>query len=290
MTIRHLKAFVAVCENGSVTKAAELLHVAQPALSQTISDIEKYYNVALFNRINQRLVLTETGKELLQKAKEVLESFQGFEDLATNAVDMPAVHIGMSLTIGTTDLPKIMRYIKNEYPFVKLSVMINNSFEIQQSILSGEIDFGIIEGNIVMPHFCCAEFKSDKLIIVCGRDFQIDSVIDVRKLASQPLLLREKGSSSREHLESIFKRNGISSEPIMESISNQAIIVAAKENFGVAVLPQALVAKDVQKGKLKEVKLLDYELKRTSFVFWHRNKKFGSTQKAILDYCCNAND
>lgn len=290
MTIRHLKAFVAVCENGSVTKAAEALHVAQPALSQTISDIEKYYNVALFNRINQRLVLTETGKELLQKAKEVLESFQGFEDLATNAVDMPAVHIGMSLTIGTTDLPKIMRYIKNEYPFVKLSVTINNSLEIQQSILSGEIDFGIIEGNIVMPHFCCAEFKSDKLIIVCGKDFQIDSVIDVRKLASQPLLLREKGSSSREHLESIFKRNGISSEPIMESISNQAIIVAAKENFGVAVLPQALVAKDVQKGKLKEVKLLDYELKRTSFVFWHRNKKFGSTQKAILDYCCNAND
>lgn len=290
MTIRHLKAFVAVCENGSVTKAAESLHVAQPALSQTISDIEKYYNVALFNRINQRLVLTDTGKELLQKAKEVLESFQGFEDLATNAVDMPAVHIGMSLTIGTTDLPKIMRYIKNEYPFVKLSVTINNSLEIQQSILSGEIDFGIIEGNIVMPHFCCAEYKSDKLIIVCGRDFQIDSVIDVRKLASQPLLLREKGSSSREHLESIFKRNGISSEPIMESISNQAIIVAAKENFGVAVLPQALVAKDVQRGKLKEVKMLDYELKRTSFVFWHRNKKFGSTQKAILDYCCNAND
>ncbi len=290
MTIRHLKAFVAVCENGSVTKAAESLHVAQHALSQKISDIEKYDNVALFNRINQRLVLTDTGKELLQKAKEVLESFQGFEDLATNAVDMPAVHIGMSLTIGTTDLPKIMRYIKNEYPFVKLSVTINNSLEIQQSILSGEIDFGIIEGNIVMPHFCCAEFKSDKLIIVCGRDFQIDSVIDVRKLASQPLLLREKGSSSREHLESIFKRNGISSEPIMESISNQAIIVAAKENFGVAVLPQALVAKDVQRGKLKEVKMLDYELKRTSFVFWHRNKKFGSTQKAILDYCCNAND
>ena len=76
----------------------------------------------------------------------------------------------------------------------------------------------------------------------------------------------------------------------MESISNQSIIVAEKYNFGVAVLPQALVAKDVQRGKLKEVKMLDYELKRTSFVFWHRNKKFGSTQKAILDYCCNAND
>lgn len=287
MTIRHLKAFVAVCENGSVTKAAERLHVAQPALSQTIADIEKYYNVALFNRINQRLVLTETGKELLQKAKEVLESFQGFEDLATNAVDMPTVHIGMSLTIGTTDLPQIMRYIKSQYPFVKLSVTINNSLELQQSIIAGEMDFAIIEGNIVMPHFCSAEFKSDKLIIVCGKEFDIESVIDVKTLAAQPLLLREKGSSSREHLESIFKRNGISAEPTMESISNQAIIVAAKENFGVAVLPQALVAKDLAKGKLKEIKLLGYELKRTSFVFWHRNKKFGSTQKAVLDYCCS---
>lgn len=93
-----------------------------------------------------------------------------------------------------------------------MSVTINNSLEIQQSILSGEIDFGIIEGNIVMPHFCCAEFKSDKLIIVCGRDFQIDSVIDVRKLASQPLLLREK-AVRRENIlkvylsETVFRRN-----------------------------------------------------------------------------------
>ena len=69
MTIRHLKVFVEVCENSSITKTAEIMHIAQPAISQTIADIEKYYNVILFNRINQRLVITETGKILLQKAK-----------------------------------------------------------------------------------------------------------------------------------------------------------------------------------------------------------------------------
>ena len=69
MTIRHLKTFVAVCEYGGITKAAEALHVAQPAVSQTIAEIEKYYGIILFDRINQRLVITELGKELLLKAK-----------------------------------------------------------------------------------------------------------------------------------------------------------------------------------------------------------------------------
>ena len=82
MTIRHLKVFVEVCENSSITKTAEIMHIAQPAISQTIADIEKYYNVILFNRINQRLVITETGKILLQKAKEVIANFDEFENLA----------------------------------------------------------------------------------------------------------------------------------------------------------------------------------------------------------------
>ena len=68
MTIRHLKILIAVCENGSITKAAEMLHIAQPAVSCTIAEIEKYYKIVLFDRINQRLVITDAGKNLLLKA------------------------------------------------------------------------------------------------------------------------------------------------------------------------------------------------------------------------------
>ena len=82
MTIRHLKIFICVCECGGITKAAEAMHMAQPTVSTTISELEKYYNVLLFDRINQRLVLTPTGKELLVKAKNVLAGFDDFETAA----------------------------------------------------------------------------------------------------------------------------------------------------------------------------------------------------------------
>ena len=84
MTIRHLKIFVAVCEYGSTTKAAEALYIAQPTISSTVTELEHYYNVALFERINQRLVLTDIGKEILAKAKDILAGFEDFENLSRN--------------------------------------------------------------------------------------------------------------------------------------------------------------------------------------------------------------
>ena len=87
MTVRHLRVFVTVCECGGITKAAELMHVAQPAVSQTIADIEKYYGVVLFDRINHKLVLTDGGKNLLLKAKEVLAE----QDVKARVISMPCL-------------------------------------------------------------------------------------------------------------------------------------------------------------------------------------------------------
>ena len=208
MTIRHLKVFVEVCENSSITKTAEIMHIAQPAISQTIADIEKYYNVILFNRINQRLVITETGKILLQKAKEVIANFDEFENLAIATLENPIIHIGASLTFGITHLPRIMNYVKQNYPNVQLLTTINNSKEIEQGVLDGTIDFGIVEGSISNKNIKIENFIDDKLLIVCGYDYPINSKITITELAREKLLLREKGSSSRDHLEHLFNLNG----------------------------------------------------------------------------------
>ena len=178
MTIRHLKVFVEVCENSSITKTAEIMHIAQPAISQTIADIEKYYNVILFNRINQRLVITETGKILLQKAKEVIANFDEFENLAIATLENPIIHIGASLTFGITHLPRIMNYVKQNYPNVQLLTTINNSKEIEQGVLDGTIDFGIVEGSISNKNIKIENFIDDKLLIVCGYDYPIKQRAD----------------------------------------------------------------------------------------------------------------
>lgn len=287
MTLRHLKVFITVCETGSVTRAAENLHIAQPAISQTISDVEKYYGVALFNRINQKLKLTEDGKLLFIKAKEVVLNFEEFENMAKSAAERPKINIGASLTFGKTVLPGIMRYVKDNMPEVRLFSVINNAREIQEGILDGNIDFAIIEGKPSFPNIKALEYSSDKLTVVCGYDYDYPNEVSIKELAKADLLLREKGSASRDYLESLFDINDLAFTPTMESISNQAIISAVRENLGVAVLPEDLIKSYLGKKRMKEVKIKDAELIRKSYVISHKNKTFLKSARKVYDYVCS---
>ena len=116
MTIRHIRFFVAVCEAGGVTRAAEALHVAQPVVSTAIAELEKYYGIRLFERINQRLVITEEGKRLLVKARDALAGFEDFEALAKEGSERLQLRLGATLTIGRTRLPKLLCEIREKYP------------------------------------------------------------------------------------------------------------------------------------------------------------------------------
>ena len=285
MTVRHLRVFVTVCECGGITKAAEVMHVAQPAVSQTIADIEKYYGVVLFDRINHKLVLTDGGKNLLLKAKEVLDNFDDFENLASSVVDNPLIRIGVSLTFGSTLLPEIMKNIKQNYKNVKLNVVINNSMEIQQMIMDGSLDFAIIEGSISFPSIKAERFTSDKLKVVCGTKGDYPKEVNLKELVVYDLLLREKGSTSRDFLDNILSINGLEVKPVMESISNQAIISAVRENLGVAVLPEGLIHRQLSSGRLQEIKVKDAELLRQSYIISHKNKRFDKVSKEIYEHC-----
>ena len=152
MTLRHLKMFVTVCETGNVTRAAELLYIAQPTVSHAISELEKYYNVRLFDRINQRLILTDTGRELLVTAKEILAGFESFERLASFGGHSPRVRIGASLTLGQTLAPRYLSILQAEHPEIEAQLVIKTSASIQSEIENGNLDFAIVEGEISSPY------------------------------------------------------------------------------------------------------------------------------------------
>ncbi len=285
MTIRHLKMFAAVCEYGGVTRAAEALHVAQPVVSTAVSELEKYYGIRLFERINQRLVITEQGGELLVKARDVISCFEDFEGLAREDSGNPRVRVGSSLTIAQTGLPAIIKKIRERYPAVDLCIEANKTSEIEEGIMRGELDFGIVEDRVTSAVMKTVPLTSDRLVAVCSPDYPLPDAIGTVALAAQRLLLRETGSASRDFLDRIFTSHRVVAVPAMTSVGNSALIAACAVGFGVTVLPESLVSADIAACRLREIKITDADLSRDHFLILHKNKRLNAVQEDIFNIC-----
>lgn len=285
MTVRHLKVFVCVCKHSSITKAAEELFVAQPAISNTISEIEKHYNIILFDRINQRLHITEEGKLLLMKAKEVLSAFEEFELQAQSVSVKPLLKIGSSISIGRQQVPNLIKLLKEKYVDVNFQISVNQTAVIEEKILNGGLDFAFIQGKPSNSNIKSKAVAKNLLVAVCGSNFPIASSVTLKQLCKYDMLLREDGSISREFLSHVFSLHGINVTPIMESVSNQALISATRENLGVTILPLALVSSRIKRGQLKKIEITDCDFSRNVYIIYHKNKKFNGIKKDIFNFC-----
>ena len=279
MTLRHLKMFVAVCETGSVTRASELLYIAQPTVSHAISELEKYYNIRLFDRINQRLILTDTGRELLVTAKEILAGFESFERLASFGGQSPRVRIGASLTLGQAVMPPFLAKLSKEHPEIEAQSVLKTSASIQSEIENGNLDFALVEGEVSSPYLRAELFKRDRLLAVANANANIPDVLSIEGLLAYPLLLRDHGSASRTFLERVLATKGLHLTATMESVNDQALIAAVYADLGIAFLPESFVGGHIARGKFKEIKIENLDNSRNNYLIIHKNKRLNTIQE-----------
>lgn len=285
MTLRHLRFFLCVAKHLSMTKAAEELFTAQPAVSTAISELEKHYDVRLFERINKRLYLTDEGQKLRIKAQTVLAAFDDFEEAASLSSRKPKIKIGASLTIGKQKIPGLLRGLKEDFPGIEFQISINQTSIVESKILNGTLDFAFIQGKPSDPNIDSRLIECNTLLVVCGRNYAMPDAVTLKELCGYDLLLREDEGVSREFLDHIFARENMVLDPVMESISNQALIAAAVHNLGVTILPEYLLSQTLERGELRKITVLDYEFTRNSYLIYHKDKSFGSVKKEVFDHC-----
>ncbi len=279
MTIRHLRIFVSVCEHNSVTRAAEALYIAQPTISHCIAELEKHYNVELFERINQRLVLTDIGKELFMKGKEILAEFEEFENLAESRGKNPHVRIGSALTLGQTVIPQFMRLLRESGLNVRPNIVIKPSIAIQRELERGNLDFAILDGEITSPYLIAQPFKDEKLVAVAHHDFAVASTLQLKDFVKYPLLLREQGNLARDYLERLLHDHNLSVRPTIDSVNNQVLITATLARLGIAFLPDSVVREHIEQNMLKEITVDGLDAIRTNYIVIHKNKKLNPLQQ-----------
>lgn len=287
MTLRHLKIFVAVCDYEGITIAAEKLGFTQPAVSLAIKELETYYGVKLFDRIAKKLYITETGKRFLGYAKKITALV---EEMKTEIKDWDAVgkiRVGSSITIGTCLLPAMIREFAAGFPQADIAVTIDNSEVIVKKILSNTLDFALIEGIAHSEQLISESLMTDTLVLVCGCHHPLAEVaaITLEELTRQTLILREKGSGTRELFDSTLLTQGLSAEPSWESISTEAIISAVADGLGVSVLPLKLVRRELDARRLITVTIRGIHFNRNFNIIYHKDKHLSGPARSFIRIC-----
>lgn len=289
MKIRHLRIFKAVCEEESVTKAAEKLYISQPAVSNAISELEDFLDVHLFDRISRNIYLNETGKLFLAKVNKVLDLYDDLDQNVKELEEQAKIRIGSSITIANFILPKKIIAFEKIYQNVPLEVTVENAWKIEEKLSNNEIDLGLIEGVIYNEDFRKIPFSSYKMAVVSSPTHPLASgkSISVDQLIQEKLLLREKGSAIRDVFDSALLLHNLKANPEWTSINSQSLIYAVKQNLGLSILPKILIEDEVAKGELYEIQVENFELVNTNHIVFHKDKFQTESFKTFIEIIQN---
>lgn len=287
MTLRHLKIFVRVYQSQSVTKAAEQLHMTQPAVSRSIQELEHYYGVQLFQRMNRRLSATEIGKSLYLKSLSILDSFEDLEQGLYNWDAFGVFRIGTSVTIGNYFLPHLLLKFQEKYPNVKVELMICNSAELQTALCQNKLDVALVEHIVDHEELVSQVFAQDEMILITPPHHPIleKEQIILSDILEYPLIMREVGSAGRSYLDAIFSTNGLTIKPIGTSISTQAIVRLVSYGLGISILPLQLVEDDCDKGIVSMKRIDGTHLYRQHYITWHPSKHTSHVMQDFIFLC-----
>ena len=274
MKIKQLYTFKTVCEEESITKAAERLSTTQPAISRTISELEETLGTQLFDRTARKVVLNEAGQLFLSKVIPLLDLYEdlerGFQGMDVKSV----LKVGATPSVAGSILLQVLEKFQASHSDVQVKVTVDSETELERQLLQRKIDMALTEGMSDDEHFVKVPVSSEPLAVVCAPHLPIASagLITAPELAKQPLLLKEPGSMVRQIVDSAFLFFNLSVSPAWTSISSAALLKAARKGIGVAILPRTLAEEDLAEGTLTELEVEDFNLSCTTHVTFLQDK------------------
>jgi len=198
----RLKVFHTVAKRLNFTKAADELCITQPAVSKHIQEIENYFKIKMFDRNGTKIKLTEAGETLLQYTNQLFAIYSNLEfELNTlNQRHKGKLRIGASTTIAQYVLPPLLADFHKKFVDIQVTLLINNTEQIEQALQNKDIDFGIIEGQSKNTSFKYTEFIKDEIVLVANINHPSakKEMIQLDELLKTQMLLREPGSGTLE--------------------------------------------------------------------------------------------
>lgn len=284
MDIRQLRFFVEIVKQGSFTKAAERLHVAQPSISVAIKALEDELGLALFNRRDRKATLTDEGAVFLGHARKVLANLEAAQLEMADLLGLAAgeVRVGVPPMISAYFLPDIICAFIERYPHLRLSIFGEGAWRIQKMISVGEIDMGVIAGRSIPADLEARHFLREE-VVVCvplGHRLAEQASVSFVEFMAEPLVFYKEGYYLRELFEELFKENGGMPRIVFETNLFSLVKSLVRRGLGISAFLRMVVAgdEDVVAIPFDPPFYLDLE------IAWKKNAYLSKANQAFVEF------
>lgn len=295
MADRRLQVFHTVAKVMSFTKAAETLHMTQPAVTFQVKQLEDFFNTRLFDRTHNKITLTDAGKVVYDYSDQILELY---EKMNSDVREMTGevtgtLVIGASTTIAEYMLPSLLGAFKKQYDDVNIRLQVGNTDAIVSMVENNMIDLGLVEAPVHNKNLEVDVCRVDEMQLICPKSHPLAKrdKVTVEEFRKYGYITREEGSGSRTVIDSYIREQGLTYSDlkvVMELGSPEAVKMAVESDVGIAIVSRTTLAKELKLDTLVAIPLDPPILRPFSHVrqkHKFRHRAVGELLEFAVDYC-----
>ena len=287
MQLESLRMFCDVVETGSFSRAAQLNHVTQSAVSQQIRALETRYAQKLLSRSARQVTPTAAGERLFRGSKEILARFSEVEQEIREQGTQVAGTTTVSAipSVGLHELQNVQKTLLKMHPKVNLRLNYRRSDQVYDDVILGAADIGIVAYPTPRAGVDVLQFRDDKLgvVVAPNHPFASKAKISMTALAGVPFIAFDREAPTRKAIDRLFRDKGLEIDPLMEMDNVETIKRAVEMGLGVAVLPLATVQHEVAGGTLVAKPFAEGNYSRTIGLLVRKGKYLDRSAQAVLE-------
>lgn len=283
-TLSQLEIFHKIVQTKSITKAADLLQLTQPAVSIQLKNLQNQFDIPLTEVVGRQIYITDFGLEVAETVENILNQVYAlnFKTLAYKGQLAGKLKISVVST-GKYVMPYFLTDFIRQHTGIELLMDVTNKSKVVESLQNNEVNFALVS---ILPEKLSVE-KIDLLqnnLFLVGRKELQGKIFTKDVFHNLPLILREKGSGTRQTMDNFIQRNKIPVLRKMELTSNEAIKQALLAGLGYSIMPLIGIKSELQSGELKIIPVKGLPIQTTWSLVWLKGKKHSPVSAAFLRY------
>ncbi len=285
-TLHQLQVFLKVTEIQSITKAAEELHLTQPAVSIQLKNFQDHFDIPLTEVVGRKIYITDFGKEIAQAAESILEQVSAINQKMESFKGRLTGRLKLSIvSTGAYVMPYFLSPFMRQHKNLDLVMDVTNRSRVIKSLEQNTVDFSLLSFLPSAPSVEKLDLVENKLFLVGGNEAKFRKTPYPKSILKElPLIFREKGSGTRQAMEDYIKSSNLAIEPKMELTSNGAVKEAVMAGLGYSIIPLLGMKSELENGNLQIIPVAGFPIKTTWRLVWLKGKKHSPVAAAFLDY------